>query len=108
MGIFGNKDKTQSSKELIKSIDEITNEDKDQYNDTLNYLVTLSDDDYDKMLKCAKIYRDADKKVSEVMGKATPADGEQIEVRVEKSDSSDDFIETDASKKGKKTSVKKD
>ena len=89
--------------DLLSSIDDLANEDKNEFNDTLNFIVGLSDDDYDKMLKCAKIYREADKKVAPAMEVPAPMDGEKIEVRVEKSTASD-FIETDDDKKGKKAS----
>lgn len=60
------------------------------------------------MLKAAKIYREANRKVAEVMGvdgvAAKAIDGEKVEVRVEKSTASD-FIQTDDDKKGKTESV---
>ena len=74
---------------------------KDAYNDTLNYLVNLTDDEYEKMLKCAKIYREADKKVAAVMETKAPNGGDVIEVRVVPKADDDDFIETDT-EKGKK------
>ncbi len=79
---------------------------KDAYNDTLNYLVSLTDDEYEKMLKCAKIYREADKKVAAVMEVKASNGGEIIEVRVEKKDDSTEFLETD-DQKGKKKSAGK-
>lgn len=79
---------------------------KDAYNDTLNYLVSLTDDEYEKMLKCAKIYREADKKVAAVMEVKAPNGGDVIEVRVVPKPADDDFIVTD-DQKGKTPNVAK-
>lgn len=97
------KKEQPNSDDLISSISELENEDKNEFNDTLNFLVGLSDDDYDKMLKCAKVYREADKKVAVIMETKPPMDGEPVEVRIVKKDESDQFIETD-DQKGKKAS----
>jgi hypothetical protein len=56
----------------------------------LDYVVDLSDDDYDKLIKVAKVYRDAQKRANDIMGiKVT--DGDIIPVRVETNDT--EFIE---------------
>jgi len=91
------QEKKATDEDLISSIDDLTNEDKNEFNDTLNFIVSLSDDDYDKMLKCAKVYREADKKVSAIMETPAPLDGEKVDVRVVKSDD----------QKGKDESAKK-
>lgn len=91
--------------DLLDQIDDITNEDKNEFNDALNYLIALSDDDYDKMLKCVKVYREAEKKVSAIMDAPAPLDGEKVEVRIEKKDESSEFIETD-DEKGKAKNAK--
>jgi len=95
-----------SKSDLIASIDDITNEEKNEYNDTLNYLVSLSDDDYEKMLKCAKVYREADKKVAAIMETKAPNGGDVIEVRVVPKDKSSDSIETDDEKGKQKNATK--
>jgi len=109
MGLFdkGKKQPTEQD-DLLQELDEV---DAVNHNSVLDYMLELSDEDYDKLLKAAKIYRDANRKVAEVMGvdgvAAKAVDGEKIEVRVEKSTASD-FIETDDDKKGKTESVKTD
>lgn len=102
---FKSKVQPQSDDDLIASIDDLANEDKNEFNDALNFLVALNDDDYDKMLKCAKVYREADKKVAAIMEVPAALDGEKVEVRIEKNEASQ-FIETD-DEKGKEKSVKK-
>lgn len=56
----------------------------------LDYVVDLSDEDYDKLIKVAKIYRDAQKRANDVMG-ITATDGDIIPVRVETNETA--FIE---------------
>lgn len=108
MGLF-DKGKTAPTEQddLLQELDEV---DAVNHNSVLDYMLTLSDEDYDKLLKAAKIYREANRKVAEVMGvdgvAAKAIDGEKVEVRVEKSTASD-FIETDDDKKGKKENVAK-
>lgn len=96
MDLFKRKKKPATS-ELLATIDEQLDTSKDDYNNTLNYLVGLTDDEYEKMLKCAKVYRDADKKVTAIMETKAPNGGEVIEVRVVPKDPKD-FIETDTEK----------
>lgn len=105
MDLFKRKKTPQSESSIIAAIDEQIDE-GDDYNNTLNYLVALTDDEYEKMLKCAKIYREADKKVKSVMETKAPNGGDVIQVRVIKKDESSEFIDTD-DKKGKKANVAK-
>lgn len=102
MDLFKRK-KKPASPDLITTIDEQI-DDGNEYNNTLNYLVGLTDDEYEKMLKCAKIYREADKKVAAVMETKAPNGGEVIEVRVVPK-AADDFIETEG-QKGKDKNAK--
>lgn len=105
MDLFKRKKTKPSESSIIAAIDDQLADDKEgAYNNTLNYLVGLTDDEYEKMLKCAKIYREADKKVAAVMEVKAPNGGEVIEVRVEKKDESSEFLETD-DQKGKKKSA---
>jgi hypothetical protein len=56
----------------------------------LDYIVDLTDEDYDKLIKVAKVYRDAQKRANDIMG-VKAADGDIIPVRVETNDTA--FIE---------------
>lgn len=107
MDLFKRKKKQPAESAIIASLDaQLGDDDKDAYNNTLNYLVGLTDDEYDKMLKCAKVYRDADKKVTAIMETKAPNGGDIITVRVvPKADDSLDFIDTDT-KNGKKADDK--
>jgi len=104
MDLFKRKKKQPTESSILATIDEQPEEGND-YNNTLNYLVGLTDDEYEKMLKCAKVYREADKKVAAIMEVKAPNGGEVIEVRVIKKDKSSEFINTD-DQKGKKKSDK--
>lgn len=73
------------------------------YNEVLDYLVALHDDDYEKLLKVANIYRRAERQVADVLNQAnaeTPEVAEKPEPKQD-SDSSgadeiiDSFLETD-------------
>lgn len=73
------------------------------YNEALDYLVALHDDDYEKLLKVANIYRRAERQVADVLNQAnaeTPEVAEKPEPKQD-SDSSeadeiiDSFLETD-------------
>lgn len=73
------------------------------YNEVLDYLVALHDDDYEKLLKVANIYRRAERQVADVLNQAsadTPEIAEKPEPKQD-SDSSeadeiiDSFLETD-------------
>lgn len=104
MDLFKRKKKQPTESSILATIDEQLEEGND-YNNTLNYLVGLTDDEYEKMLKCAKVYREADKKVAAIMEVKAPNGGDVIEVRVIKKDESSEFINTD-DQKGKKKSDK--
>ena len=103
MSIFGNDKKQEPSDDLLSEIDEQL-ENPVNHNSVLDYMLELSDDDYDKLLKSAKVYREANRKVAGIMGVPdVAAQGEKVEVRIEKSES--EFIETDSNPaKGKKSS----
>lgn len=110
MSIFG-KDKPELTADLLNEIDEQL-ENPVNHNSVLDYMLELSDDDYDKLLKSAKVYREANRKVAGIMGVPdVAAQGEKVEVRIEKSDDPD-FIPTGnpqdmiahVEKKGKKSS----
>lgn len=105
MDLFKRKKTQPNESSIIAAIDQQIDE-GDDYNNTLNYLVALTDDEYEKMLKCAKIYREADKKVKSVMETKAPNGGDVIPVRIVKKDESSEFIDTD-DKKGKKANVAK-
>jgi hypothetical protein len=102
MSIFG-KDKPEPSADLLNEIDEQL-ENPVNHNSVLDYMLELSDDDYDKLLKSAKVYREANRKVAGIMGVPdVAAQGEKVEVRIEKPES--EFIETDSkTAKGNKSS----
>ena len=111
MSIFGNDKKQEPSDDLLSEIDEQL-ENPVNHNSVLDYMLELSDDDYDKLLKSAKVYREANRKVAGIMGVPdVAAQGEKVEVRIEKSDDPD-FIPTGnpqdmiahVEKKGKKSS----
>ena len=120
MGLFEKGKKQANEDDLLAEIDEQL-ENPVNHNTVLDYMLELSDEDYEKLLKSAKIYRDANRKVAEVMGvdgvAAKAQEGEKVEVRIEKSDA-DDFIPTgnpqdmiahvNKSEKGKPDSDKKD
>lgn len=58
------------------------------YNSVLDYMLTLTDEDYEKLLKVAKVYRDANKKAAEIIG----AEGVAIETMGEPLKSEVDII----------------
>jgi len=109
MDLFKRKKTQPSQSEILSEIDEQL-EDVVNHNSVLDYMLELSDEDYDKLLKAAKVYREANRKVADIMGvdgvAAKAVDGEKIEVRVEKKDAADDFIETN-DQKGKAKDVAK-
>ena len=111
MSLLGNDKKQELSDDLIAEIDEQL-ESPINHNSVLDYMLELSDEDYDKLLKSAKVYREANRKVAGIMGVPdVAAQGEKVEVRIEKSDDPD-FIPTGnpqdmidhAEKKGKQSS----
>lgn len=65
-------------------------------NAVLDFMVEQSEEEYKKLIKVADVYRAADKKANEIMGKQT--DGERVEVRIVPKPADDDFIETDTQK----------
>ena len=73
------------------------------YNEVLDYLVSLHDDDYEKLLKVANIYRRAERQVADVLNQASAPDIETAEKPEPKQDSEnseadeiiDSFLETD-------------
>lgn len=77
------------------------------YNEVLDYLVALHDDDYEKLLKVANIYRRAERQVADVLNPTstdTPEvaekpepkqDGANSEVADEIDGIIDDLLETD-------------
>lgn len=73
------------------------------YNEVLDYLVVLHDDDYEKLLKVANIYRRAERQVADVLNQANTEAPEIAEKPEPKQDSEnseadeiiDSFLETD-------------
>ena len=73
------------------------------YNEVLDYLVALPDDDYEKLLKVANIYRRAERQVADVLNQANTEAPEIAEKPEPKQDSEnseaeeiiDSFLETD-------------
>lgn len=73
------------------------------YNEVLDYLVALHDDDYEKLLKVANIYRRAERQVADVLNQASADTPEATEKPEPKQDSEnseadeiiDRFLETD-------------
>lgn len=73
------------------------------YNEVLDYLVALHDDDYEKLLKVANIYRRAERQVADVLNQASADTPEATEKPEPKQDSEnseadeiiDSFLETD-------------
>lgn len=73
------------------------------YNEALDYLVALHDDDYEKLLKVANIYRRAERQVADVLNQANTEAPEIAEKPEPKQDSDsseadeiiDSFLETD-------------
>lgn len=65
MGIFN---KNQSKLPEFLREDEPNIESPVNYNSVLDYLVGLAEEDHDKIFKVSKIYREANKKASEVLG----------------------------------------
>ena len=73
------------------------------YNEVLDYLVALHDDDYEKLLKVANIYRRAERQVADVLNQANTEAPEATEKPEQKANSEnseadeiiDSFLETD-------------
>lgn len=73
------------------------------YNEVLDYLVSLHDDDYEKLLKVANIYRRAERQVADVLNQANTEAPEVAEKPEPKQDGEnseadeiiDSFLETD-------------
>lgn len=73
------------------------------YNEVLDYLVSLHDDDYEKLLKVANIYRRAERQVADVLNQANTEAPEATEKPEQKANSEnseadeiiDSFLETD-------------
>lgn len=73
------------------------------YNEVLDYLVALHDDDYEKLLKVANIYRRAERQVADVLNQANTEAPEVAEKPEPKQDGEnseadeiiDSFLETD-------------
>lgn len=77
------------------------------YNEVLDYLVALHDDDYEKLLKVANIYRRAERQVADVLNQANTEapevaekpepkqDGANSEVADEVDEIIDNLLETD-------------
>lgn len=63
MGLFDKYKKPVQLPAILTEQEEPVN-----YNSVLDYLVGLSSRDYDRMLKCAGIYREANVKVAKVLG----------------------------------------
>lgn len=76
------------------------------YNEALDYLVALHDDDYEKLLKVANIYRRAERQVADVLNQANTEAPEIAEKPEPKQDGEnseadeiiDSFLETDEAK----------
>lgn len=62
MGLFGNKKVAADQKSILDIPDPAG------YNEVVDYLVGLSDQEYDTVQKVANIYREADKKAAESLG----------------------------------------
>lgn len=80
------------------------------YQDVVDYLRDLSQQDYTKILKVVKLYRDADKGVKKVLGiKETPAlDDMPMEDLLSDDDTSiGNFLEDEPPKPPKKAKAKK-
>lgn len=73
------------------------------YNEVLDYLVSLHDDDYEKLLKVANIYRRAERQVADMLNQASADTPEATEKPEQKANSEnseadeiiDSFLETD-------------
>lgn len=102
MGLFDKHKTDETTAALLADIDEQIDEGDSERSKVLDYMLELSDEEYDKLLKVAKIYRDANRKAADIMGVPNVTEGEKVAVRVEKSDETE-FIETDT-EKGKKGS----
>lgn len=59
------------------------------YNEVLDYLVALPDDDYEKLLKVANIYRRAERQVADVLNPTSTDAPEATEKPAPKQDSED-------------------
>lgn len=59
------------------------------YNEVLDYLVALPDDDYEKLLKVANIYRRAERQVADVLNPTNADTPEATEKPAPKQDSED-------------------
>lgn len=105
MGLFDKKNTDETTAQLLADIDEQIDEGDSERSKVLDYMLELSDEEYDKLLKVAKIYRDANRKAADIIGVPNKLEGEKVAVRIEKSDDTD-FIETDT-EKGKNSSVEK-
>ena len=66
MGIFTNKERQSNVPPL--ALDDEPSDDPVNYNNVLDYLVGLSDDEFEKIKKVASIYRKANKDASEALG----------------------------------------
>ena len=106
MGIFNKKTAPASDSSLFDLIDEPA-EPEVNHNSVLDYMVALGEDDYKKLIKVADVYRAANKKADDILGKTT--DGEKIEVRVIEKAAGTNFLETDGNvkKELEVTNVKK-
>lgn len=77
-----------------------------EYNEVLNYLVALPDDDYEKLLKVTNIYRRTERQVADILNPISTDTQETIEKPAPKHDSEDPeldeviegFLETNEAK----------
>ena len=102
MGIFERNKKPAADDSIFDLIDEDA-EPAVNHDSVLDYMVQLSDEDYKKLCKVADVYRAANKKADEILGKV--ADGDKIEVHVKPKDTGSEFLETDNKAKGNQENV---
>lgn len=93
MGIFDRKKPNAATDEIMALIDEPAEPETLDQNAVLAYLTELSDEEYKKLCKVADVYRAADKRANDIMGKTV--DGEKIDVRIVEKAADDSFIQTD-------------
>ena len=100
MGLFFKDIENQPIKDIIQSSDI-------DYNEVLDYLTGLTDEDYEKLIKVANIYRRANRQVLDVLNPtnteapeiaekpAPKQDGDNSEIADEVDEIIDNLLETD-------------
>lgn len=115
MKLFSNS--KQPAATLVSELDEQLPE--VNHNTVLDYMLELSDEDYDKLLKVAAVYRKANKQAAEIMGvEGVAATAEETPAADDPEAEIDDFLNDELETafledepkqpKSKKVSVKED